>query len=225
MRRAIVTGHSRGIGAALGQQLARAGWEVLGISRSTGLQIDLADPAALASWLACGDLGRFLAGSTEIVLINNAGVLGPATLAGRQQPDTIVDAVNINVLAPMLLSNAVIAERPEGTPLRILHVSSGAGRRPIPGWSVYCATKAALDQHAVTIAAERLPGLRIASVAPGVVDTGMQEQIRGESSFPGRADFVALKVNGQLREPDDAAARLLACLLGADFGDETITAI
>ena len=65
---------------------------------------------------------------------------------------------------------------------RILHVSSGAGRKPYAGWSIYCATKAAIDQHARCVALDRTPHLLISSVAPGVIDTEMQAEIRSSTS-------------------------------------------
>lgn len=224
-KKAIVTGHSRGLGEALAADLTARGWVVLGVSRTAGERIDLADPGALAGWLGGPALADFLADADEVLLVNNAGLLGPASVAGPQPAEAVIAAVNVNVTAPILLTNAVLAARPEGASLRIVHVSSGAGRRPIPGWSVYCATKAALDQHALTLAAERLPGVRIAAIAPGVVDTRMQAEIRSSDDFPGRADFVALKEEGHLLAPAESAARILDIALADDFGDETLTRV
>lgn len=223
--KAIVTGHSRGLGAALAAQLTEAGWAVLGISRTAGERVDLSDPAAVGSWLDGGALERFVADASEIVLINNAGLLGPADLAGRQDPAEAIAAVNVNVTAPILLTNAVLRARPSGAAVRIVHISSGAGRRPLPGWSVYCATKAAVDHHASTVAAEAHDGVRIAAVAPGVVDTDMQGAIRASEGFPLRDDFVQLKETGRLATPGDAAAAVLALLFSDDFGDSVLTRV
>lgn len=223
-RRAIVTGSSRGLGAALVVGLEERGWEVLGIARRGGEQVDLSDPTAVAAWLDSGILERFLDGATEILLVNNAGVLGPATPAGPQDPALVTAAVNVNVTAPILLTNAILALRGD-VPLRIAHVSSGAGRSPVPGWSVYCATKAAVDHHAVTVAAEQLDGVRIAAIAPGVVDTGMQAEIRGSTDFPGREGFIDLKEQGRLLTPQASAARLLDIALAEDFGRDVLTRV
>ena len=81
-RKAIVTGHSRGIGAALAALLHAEGWEVLGLSRSAGERVDLADPAALTAWLTGGRLAGFLADAGEVLVINNAGLLGPVGVDG-----------------------------------------------------------------------------------------------------------------------------------------------
>lgn len=224
-RKAIVTGHSRGIGAAVAALLATEGWEVLGLSRSAGECVDLADTGALTAWLAGGRLAQFLGDAEEVLLINNAGLLGPVGVEGPLDAAATVAAVNVNVTAPILLTDAVIASRPAGAPVRVVHVSSGAGRRPIVGWGVYCATKSAVDQHAATVAAEGRPGVRIAAVAPGVVDTAMQEQIREEAGFPLRDDFVSLHAEGRLRSPEETA-RLLLNLVRADgYGDDPLTSI
>lgn len=224
-RKAIVTGHSRGIGAALAALLRAEGWEVLGLSRSAGERVDLADPAALTAWLTGGRLAGFLADAGEVLVINNAGLLGPVGVDGPLDAASTVAAVNVNVTAPILLTDAVIAQRPADATVRVAHISSGAGRRPIVGWGVYCATKGAVDQHAATLAAEGRPGVRIAAVAPGVVDTAMQAQIRVEDGFPLRDDFVAMHAEGQLRSPEEAARLLLDLVTADDYGDEPLTRI
>lgn len=224
-RKAIVTGHSRGLGVGITDALQRRGFTVLGVSRSAGERVDLGDPASLQAWIDGGSLREFLADADEVVLVNNAGQLGSATLAGDQAAAATIQAVNVNVTAPILLTDAVLRSRPTGTPVRVGHISSGAGRRPIGGWSVYCATKAAVDLHAATIAAEAQPGVRIAAIAPGVVDTGMQEEIRGSHGFPDREDFVALKTEGKLNSAEAAGESVVALILADDFGDEAITRI
>ena len=223
MKKAIVTGDSRGLGAALARQLTDTGWEVLGLSRAGGH--DLGDPAALTAWLAGNELADFLAGATEVVLINNAGTLGPARPIGGADPAETIAAVNLNVTAPILLTDAVVRARPADADLRVAHVSSGAGRRPLEGWSVYCATKAAVDMHAQTLAAEKLDGVRVAAIAPGIVDTDMQATIRSSDDFPAREQFVEYKETGQLASPDDAAAAVLAVVNSASFGEEPVTRV
>lgn len=222
MRKAIVTGHSRGIGAELARQLERDGWEVLGIARATGAAIDLGDLESLTGWLDSGELGRFLAGATSILLINNAGLLGPAAVTGQLDPRQAAHAVAVNVTAPLILTDAVLAARPTGATVRIAHISSGAGRRPVPGWSVYCATKAAIDMHAQTVAAEGHDGVRVASIAPGIVDTGMQGEIRASEGFPLREQFVGYERDGQLVPAAEAAAKVLAMIEAADFGHTVV---
>jgi NAD(P)-dependent dehydrogenase (short-subunit alcohol dehydrogenase family) len=137
-----------------------------------------------------------------------------------QDPCDIARAVALNVAAPLMLAGAVAAARPAGAACRIVHVSSGAGRSAYPGWSVYCATKAALDRHAQAAALDENGDLRICSLAPGVIDTGMQAEIRASSlaQFPLRQRFDELKRTGELADPADCARRLVAYLLGEQFG-------
>src|SRR5690606_4781600 len=103
---------------------------------------------------------------------------------------------------------------------RILNISSGAGRNAMPGWGVYCATKAALDRYTEVLAAEHHPDTRVVSLAPGVIDTAMQQTIRDSNStdFPNVEKFRSLNAQGQLSSPADSAARILTYLNRDDFG-------
>lgn len=224
--RAIITGHSRGLGRALDAALRASGWEVLGISRTPttgGVALDLSDPATLTSWLATGRLADFLKDADRVLLINNAGTLAPVALVGDASPGDIAQAVNLNVTAALVLTGAVLRARPADVRTQIVHISSGAARRGYPAWSTYCATKAALDLHASALAAENQPGVRVVSVAPGVVDTAMQASIRAAEAFPLRDQFVALSDEGRLSSPEEAAAQILALIESPNFGEPVIT--
>lgn len=231
MKKLIITGHTRGLGRALTELYLQRGWQVLGLARGRAdmvspklrqVRIDLADGAALAAWLSSGLLRDFLADADNILLVNNAGTVSPNALLGRQRPSEILSAVALNVSAPLLLSNAVLAARPARVPLDILHIGSGAGRKNYPGWSVYGATKAALDHHARCVAAEGHENVRITCLAPGVVDTAMQGEIRAadEADFPMRPRFAALKEGGGLQSAEETAAKIAAYVESARFGEE-----
>ncbi len=238
--RAIVTGHTRGLGAALATQLLEREIAVLGVSRKaqpslaerfgtrfSEVALDLSDTARVAQWLASDALERFAAGARCVLLINNAGTVEPIGPLATQTPEAVALAVSLNVAAPLMFAAAVakLGEAGEGSDdpaleRRIVHVSSGAARNAYAGWSVYCATKAALDHHARAVALDANGALRIASVAPGVVDTDMQATIRATDAarFPQLERFEQLKASGALTTPDDAARRLLDYALGAGFG-------
>lgn len=231
MIKAIVTGHSSGLGAALAQTLLARGISVLGLSRranpalhTSGLTqhaIDLSEAGALEGWLAGSDLADFVKDANTALLINNAGQLQPVAPCGAQGPALIAAAIQLNLSAPLLLANAFVAATAGCSGRRIVHISSGAARSPYAGWSVYGATKAGLDQHARAVSLDGIPGLRIASLAPGVVDTPMQGEVRASdpAHFPQLARFAALKRDGQLSAPTDVAHRLVEHLLGEHFGE------
>lgn len=236
--KAIVSGHSRGLGAAVARTLLARGVCVLGVSRGGApelvaehpqrlreVALDLADTPALLHWLAGDSLAAFLAGAERALLINNAGLLQPIGPAGTLDAAALARAIAVNVTAPLLIADAFIAATAACPDRRVLHVSSGAARQPYAGWSAYCAGKAALDQHARAVAQDALPALRIASVAPGVVDTGMQAEIRATPAarFPLRDRFIAMQEAGQLSAPATAAERLADYLLGNAFGAEPVT--
>lgn len=233
--KAILTGHTRGLGQAIAAELLARGIPVLAIARRQcdelagrfpGLlqqaTVDLAAPEALQSWLAGETLNRYVADAPSLLLINNAGMLGPVAPLGRQMDDQLLQAVNLNISASLLLSNAVA--RAYRGPLRIAHISSGAARTAFAGWSVYGATKAALDHHARSAAADADSRLRICSIAPGVVDTEMQAAIRRTEApdFPLLDRFLALKQEGKLASPEDAAGQMLRFLLSDDFGKAAV---
>jgi benzil reductase ((S)-benzoin forming) len=98
-----------------------------------------------------------------------------------------------------------------------LLITSGAAHHVYPGWSAYGAGKAAVDQWVRTAGAEqarRGGHVRVLAVAPGIVATAMQEQIRATPAvdFPEVARFVELFETGQLREPREVAAEIWALL-------------
>ncbi|WP_322042041.1 SDR family oxidoreductase [Paraburkholderia sp. J67] len=232
--RAIVTGHSRGLGAALAELLLERQIDVLGVGRSghaalasrecaaaprfVEASLDLANPTAVEQWLASGALENFAQGAQCVVLFNNAGTVDPIAPLGAQDANTIARAVTLNVAAPLMLANAIAAVQAQER--RIVHISSGAARNAYAGWSVYCATKAALDHHARAVALDAPVGVRIGSVAPGVVDTGMQATIRATrvDHFPLRGRFEELKQTGKLATPGDSARQLIDYALSDAFG-------
>ncbi len=212
------------------EPLFKAGFEVLGISRHTighatntkltEVALDLSKAGAIETWLNSGELQAFLHNSGSALLINNAGRIAPIAPAGQQCASEIALSIALNISAPLMLSDAFIAATQQCANRRILHISSGAGRSAYPGWSVYCASKAALDHHARAVASEKTPHLLISSVAPGIIDTDMQAEIRSTDAnlFPMRQKFDELKKQGLLVRPQDAASALIEHLLGDSFG-------
>lgn len=235
---AVVTGHSRGLGEAVATHLLARGIRVLGISRGTSdslrrrhrdalteVQLDLGDGAALERWLHNEELQQFFRSREVALLVNNAGIVQPTGPLPTQDIGTIARAVAVNVGAPLMLSAAFAVATDASRDRRILHVSSGAARNAYAGWSVYCATKAALDHHARAVVLDHTARLRIVSVAPGVIDTDMQAEVRATTNerLPSRQRFVDMKREGRLITPDNAGRRLVELLLSDGFGQEPVT--
>ena len=209
----IVTGTRRGLGEALAKRIAAVkDNELIGISRP---EVDLADSAAIAR--AFEDIGQRISGKryAKAVLINNAGVIEPVAPLDRADPADIERNVAVNLVAPMLLMRLFLGITEHAPLRRVINISSGAGRRPIFGWSAYCAAKAGLDMATRVVALEaQVRGLAIeaVSLAPGVIDTGMQGTVRSVSAedFVDVERFRQMKAEGALRPADDVAADILA---------------
>ena len=234
---AIVTGHSRGLGEAIATHLLMRGVRVLGVARHgnaslsqrhgdalTQVQLDLTDAVVTTQWLRGNDIDHHVREADSALLVNNAGVLKPVGPLETLDADLVTSAVAVNVGAVLALSAAFAGATRSIKDRRILHISSGAGRRAYEGWSVYCASKAALDHHARAVALERST-LRICSVAPGVIDTEMQAEIRASSDelIPDRPRFVEMKREGQLISADAAGLAVVEFLLSETFGSEPVT--
>jgi benzil reductase ((S)-benzoin forming) len=183
-------------------------------SDATNIEVDLADSGALGR--ACDELERRVAGSAfeRAVLFNNAGVIAPVGPLEKVDADELERNLAVNFTAPILLMRRFLRAT-ASTPLRrIVNISSGAARRPVFGWSAYCAAKAGLDMASRVVALEaagRGLAIEVASLAPGVIDTPMQEKVRGASAedFVDLDRFVAMKAQGTLRPPADVAADIL----------------
>jgi NAD(P)-dependent dehydrogenase (short-subunit alcohol dehydrogenase family) len=240
----VITGASRGLGAAMAEQLLGAGHRLVCLSRKVNetladkaaalsaaceqWSIDLADAAGASErfgeWLQQQD-GATFSGAT---LINNAAALPRIAPLADSDPEDLSSTLRVGLEAPLLLTAAFLhATSGWGVPRRVLNISSGLGRRAMAAQSAYCAVKAGMDHYTRAVALEeagRPNGARIVSLAPGVIDTDMQVQLRAADAagFPDQATFVGLKEGGQLASAADAARRVLAYLQRADFGSQPI---
>ncbi len=217
----FVSGGSSGIGRAMIETLPWPGARVLNLSRravpgSEHVAVDLATPSG---WdLAAGCFERELAAfSGELaVFVHAAGTLTPIRFAGDGDPDAYRRNVLLNSAAPQLLGDAFLrALAPSPARGWILFIGSGASTGVYEGWSGYCAGKAAMDHWVRTVGAEqaaRSGRCRIVCVAPGIVATPMQEEIRATSAqhFPQVERFAALHREGLLRAPFEVARELWA---------------
>lgn len=179
---------------------------------------------ALTKWLGSRQTGSF----SSATLINNAGVIPRIAPLSASDPGDLARALRVGLEAPLLLTAAFLgATEPWNIPRKVLNISSGLGRRPMASQAAYCAAKAGMDHFTRCLALDEAlkpNGARACSLAPGVIDTDMQVQLRHADAvdFPDQGNFFALKANSQLASPSDAAAHVLAYLARPDFGDNPI---
>ena len=244
-RLTILTGASRGMGFAMARQLLKAGDTLLGISRTSQEALaadaknaastltqwthDLSDGAAL-----CARLEQWLAAHSQmawasVTLINNAGMIPPIGPLSEARPDDLAHALRVGLESPMQLTAAFLRATAQWpAPRRVLNISSGLGRRAMASQGAYCAAKAGMDHFTRCLALEealKSSGAKVCALAPGVIDTAMQQQLRGADyrAFPDQENFASLKRNGSLTSPEAAAARVLAFLDSPDFGSQPVT--
>lgn len=217
----VVTGGSKGLGAALLASAPR-GARLVDVSRSgpPAIARDVAHVAAdLADPDAWSDVARDLVEEVSrardrVVVWHAAGTLAPIGFAGEVDGDAYTRNVLVNAACGQVLGAHVLAalRTSSATRRELGLISSGAARRAYPGWSAYGAGKAALDHWARAVHEEQTlrGGVRVVSVAPGVVATGMQEHIRSvdERDFPHVDHFHELHRRGDLDDPAEIAGRL-----------------
>lgn len=241
----LITGASRGMGQAIAEQCLHKDALVVGISRSANSQLvelaagcgavlsqwnaDLSEPAPVAQrlheWLQGLNPDELLSAT----LINNAGVISNLVPLRDAESTDLARALRVGLEAPMLLTSAFLSATRhwKDLPRKVLNISSGLGRRAMGSSSAYCAAKAGMDHFTRCVALEEAAhanGAAVCSLAPGVIDTDMQLQLRSASAdaFPDRGAFAGLKDQGQLTSPAAAAQRVLAYLNRPDFGKEPV---
>jgi NAD(P)-dependent dehydrogenase (short-subunit alcohol dehydrogenase family) len=240
----ILTGGSRGMGLAIVHQLLQAGHELICISRHANESLaaaakkaevslsqwtqDLSDGQAaserLGHWLEQQDPAQWCSAT----LINNAGTIPPIAPLSQAHPQDLAQALRVGLEAPMQLCARFLgATEPWGLPRKVLNISSGLGRRAMASQAAYCAAKAGMDHFTRCLAMDEAlkpKGAKVCSLAPGVIDTDMQVQLRSAShaAFPDQPRFAQLQEQGLLTSAEDAARQVLAFLHRPDFGQNPV---
>jgi benzil reductase ((S)-benzoin forming) len=219
-RTAVVTGASRGLGAGIARELARSGLRLALCARSAPAlpegdrvlaeRLDVTDGDAVERFA-----GRAASRFGQIDLwINNAGVLEPIAPLRDVRSEEFASHMAVNVLGVFHGTRAFVRHlRSRGGEGVLVNISSGASSNAYAGWSAYCAAKAAVDLLTRCVQLEEGEhGLRAHALAPGVIDTDMQELIRActPERFPSVERFRELKQTGRFNSPEFVAREILA---------------
>jgi benzil reductase ((S)-benzoin forming) len=234
MKYAVITGTSKGLGASIAKLLMKASYHVIGIARNenkefasltsqyTHYKADLAnmDETVTVMSQIISKLKQEKVDS--LLLIQNAAMVTPIEQVGKQSVDALKNHVHVNLLAPMVITNLWLDEwRESKIPSVIVHVTSGAAKRSVYGWSAYGSTKAGLDRYTDTVAMEQdtlQTGNKIFLFDPSIMDTDMQGEIRSSDSsqFIDVDHFKAYKTNNDLRDTEVVAKVLVDRLLQSE---------
>ena len=231
-----ITGTSRGIGKAMAEFLLKEKENfVVGISRKCSIKNNNYRHATL-DLTNLYEVRKFKfedhPKAKRICLINNSGAIGQVKPVGKLSNNQIICDYNLNLISPSILCNDFIAAYKDANAEKIIvNVSSGAGKNPIDGWSTYCASKAGIDIFSRVIDAEQKSitksGFRVFSIAPGVVDTQMQTDIRSASKedFSRLNDFITYKNSGILAEPRLVAEKYFRILADLNKLKEVVLSV
>jgi NAD(P)-dependent dehydrogenase (short-subunit alcohol dehydrogenase family) len=227
----LVTGASRGLGAATARMGAELGANVALMARSEEELLTVAEEIRSAGGQAvavsgdvsvAADCRRAVAEAVERyggldAVVNNAGVLEPIAPIAEGDPQAWEENLRINVLGPVLVTQAALPHLRQRQG-RVLNVSSGAALHVIPGWAAYSASKAAVNHFTRALAVEE-PEVTAIAFRPGVVDTAMQATIRAEGrrGMPEEeyARFVHYYQEGELLPPEVPGCALAVLALYA----------
>lgn len=215
-----ITGTSSGLGKAIAEAaLTDPAAKVYGYARRCTIShenyfhttIDLTDLQAVKEieFQAHSD-------AVKIILINNAGTGSEIKYFGELEADKIISGYQVNAIAPHLIMNKFLsAYKAINCEKIIINITSGAASNAYDGWSIYCATKAAIDMMSLVADKEqqiRNTGFKIFAIAPGVLDTPMQDALRKTDAhdFSRINKFKDLKESNQLAEPSLVAEKIIA---------------
>ena len=225
MRNVIITGGSRGLGLAMAQTLAAAGYRVIAVARTLTEDLTAASQAAAMSGRGAIEFrGCDLSDLDQIAplvralrsdigplygLINNAG-LGSSSILANMREKEIQRLIQVNTVAPILLSKYVLKSMMSQREGRIVNIASIVASTGYSGLTVYSATKASLIGFTRSLAREvGSLGITVNALAPGFIDTEMTNEL-DESQREAIARRSALK---RMAEPVDVA-RSVEFLLG-----------
>ena len=230
MQAAIVTGVSRGLGAALAAELLERGFTVLGIGRASNpalerasyafARFDLADAARVDEALTPAFSRLAARKPSSVCLLNNAATAGPVGTLGRLASSEVTSALMVNLAAVVEHhGERLVVEMKRRGRGHVINVSSGAAQNTLPGEGVYCVAKAGMEMLTRALAAEQqAANFRAITVRPGVIDTDMQVFARSHSPevLPSVELFKGFHRDGRLVAPAIVASKIVARLVVDD---------
>ena len=225
----VVTGASKGIGRAICLELAKAGAIVALLARQSDelnqatQEVQSISPQSFAVACDLANPAMVTGAATEILsmaprldgLVHNAGDIHPIQPLLEADLSQWSRSMMVNLVGVQHLTQALHPSLKGTHRVRVTTISSGAALRPLASWSAYCTAKAGLDMWTRCLADEGASeNISAVSVAPGIVDTAMQQAIRSAppEDFPLLENFVAYHENGQLSQPEDVAVALFGLI-------------
>ncbi|WP_111709225.1 SDR family NAD(P)-dependent oxidoreductase [Lutibacter citreus] len=218
----IITGGNKGIGFGLAKEFHKNGYRVISIARNKieklytveQYQCDLSITESIENVIdeIFSHLDR--SSTKRLMLINNAGDLGPVDTLDNIDPKTIEYLIKLNLTAPLIL-NSLFIKLSKGWECKkkIINISSGAAINPYESWTLYCSAKAGIDMMTKVLSKEQKEiknGVKVVSIYPGVVDTDMQAKARNtpKEKFKSVQRFIDFYEHGELFTPKQVAEKI-----------------
>ena len=226
----LVTGASKGIGRAIARSLANDGYQVILLARDSEdldaatREIQSISPSSLS--IGC-DLSQHKSIDQALQslqhldaiegIVHNAGTITPIQSMFDADDASWERNIYVNITGVQRLTRGLYSKMKASEHCRVTTISSGAALRPLHSWSAYCISKAGLDMWSRCLAEEGAKdGITSIAIAPGIVNTDMQLEIRSSSpeDFPLVDSFIGYHRDGDLTRPDDVAAKLHSLITG-----------
>lgn len=205
----IITGISQGLGEELFNLLSKKNAKIVALSRRfldnqylleksrNNIQLCLVD---LSNIINVEKVLDNLSLDDDIIFINNASKITPIDSIQNISNDDIVNSITTNFITPALIVKKLSNKKS----LFIINLSTGASKRAIQNWSLYCSTKAGIEMFFNVIADDEHKNIEVVNFDPGVMNTNMQQQIRN-SKFNDVDVFKSYKSKNILKDTKDVA--------------------
>ena len=230
----LVTGASKGLGLAICNLLCEKGYIVIGVARESielrELEKNLKKQSPKSAVYACDfaskqQTNKFISSiidDYEVIdgVVHNVGVIEPIKPLSSTEISKWEKLIQVNLISVQHLTSGIYSLMKNSERCRVTTISSGAAVNSLHSWSAYCVSKAGLDMWTRCLAEEgKSDNISAISVAPGIVDTGMQKDIRNSNpeDFPMHQRFVDFKEHGDLVAPEIVASQLFELITNQEM--------